>query len=57
MLQSKAVDLIIGLVMAYFAYDRFAAGSKGMAILFAVLAALNLLAFVIKLRNEKSEQQ
>lgn len=57
MLQSKAVDLIIGLVMAYFAYDRLAAGSKGMGILFVVLAALNLLAFVIKLRNEKSEQQ
>lgn len=57
MLQSKMLDLVIGLVMAYFFYDRLKAGQTGMAILFIVLAVLNLLAFFIKLRNEKQEPQ
>ncbi|ARD47301.1 hypothetical protein SporoP37_03560 [Sporosarcina sp. P37] len=54
MFNSKIIDLVIGLVMAYFAYDRIAAGHTGMGIFFAVLAALNLLAFFLKLRTDKN---
>ncbi|GKV64682.1 MULTISPECIES: hypothetical protein [unclassified Sporosarcina] len=53
MFKSKIIDLVIGLVMVYFAYDRIAAGSTGMGIFFIVLAALNLLAFFIKLKTDK----
>lgn len=54
---SKIIDLVIGLVMAYFAYDRLAAGSTGMGIFFIVLAALNLLAFFLKLKTDKDVQE
>ncbi|PID20756.1 hypothetical protein CSV61_13385 [Sporosarcina sp. P3] len=57
MFNSKVIDLVIGLVMAYFAYDRIATGHTGMGIFFAVLAALNLLAFFLKLRTDKDIQQ
>lgn len=43
--------------MGYFAYDRIATGHTGMGIFFAVLAALNLLAFFLKLRTDKNVQQ
>jgi len=54
---SKIIDLVIGVVMGYFAYDRIATGHTGMGIFFAVLAALNLLAFFLKLRTDKNVQQ
>ncbi|ARF16494.1 hypothetical protein [Sporosarcina ureae] len=57
MFNSKIIDLVIGLVMAYFAYDRIATGHTGMGFFFAVLAALNLLAFFLKLRTDKNIQQ
>ncbi|PIC62898.1 hypothetical protein CSV79_14760 [Sporosarcina sp. P13] len=53
MFNSKIIDLVIGAVMAYFAYDRITTGHTGMGIFFAVLALLNLLAFYLKLRTDK----
>ncbi|MDV6377983.1 hypothetical protein ORD22_06860 [Sporosarcina sp. GW1-11] len=57
MFNSKIIDLIIGVVMAYFAYDRISTGHTGMGIFFAVLALLNLLAFYLKIRTDKNVQQ
>ncbi|WP_303969493.1 hypothetical protein [Sporosarcina ureae] len=57
MFNSKIIDLVIGVVMGYFAYDRIATGHTGMGIFFAVLAALNLLAFFLKLRTDKNVQK
>ena len=57
MFNSKIIDLVIGVVMAYFAYDRLSNGSTGMGIFFVVLAALNLLAFFMKLKTDKNVQE
>ncbi|MEK4025575.1 MULTISPECIES: hypothetical protein [Sporosarcina] len=57
MLKSKITDLVIGLIMVYFAYDRISEGQTKMGILFVVLAFLNLVAFYVKLRTEKQQQE
>ncbi|AXH99568.1 hypothetical protein DV702_07280 [Sporosarcina sp. PTS2304] len=57
MFNSKIIDLIIGLVMAFFAYDRISTGHTGMGIFFIVLALLNLFAFYLKLKTDKDIKQ
>lgn len=53
MLKSKYIDLALILFMAYFAFTRFDMGQMGFGIFFAVLCLLNILTFVMKIKQEK----
>lgn len=50
---SKYIDLIIVGVMGYFAVTRVINEQYGYAALFALLAVLNIVSFVVKNKNEK----
>ncbi|WP_432352407.1 hypothetical protein [Sporosarcina sp. A2] len=50
---SKTVDIIFAILLGYFAWNRYAEGHTGVAILLVVVAMLNLVAFVTKLNIEK----
>lgn len=53
MLGSKYIDLVLILVMAYIAITRFTEGKMGFGIFFAVLCLLNVVTFVMKVKQEK----
>lgn len=50
---SKYIDLVIVVVMGYFAVTRVMNEQYGYAALFALLAVLNIVSFVVKNKNEK----
>lgn len=56
MLKSKYTDLVIALILGYFAFDRLSDGVYGFGTLFAVLAILNFVTFFVKVKQEKQEQ-
>ena len=51
---SKYIDLALILFMGYFAITRFTSGQIGFGIMFAVLALLNILTFVMKVNKDKA---
>lgn len=54
---SKTVDIVFAVLLGYFAWNRYADGHTGVAILLVVVALLNLVAFIAKLRIEKKVNQ
>jgi hypothetical protein len=50
---SKYIDLALIVFMSYFAFTRFTSGQIGFGIFFAVLASLNILTLVMKVKKEK----
>ncbi|MER2089799.1 MAG: hypothetical protein ABS920_08675 [Sporosarcina sp.] len=51
---SKYIDLALIAFMGYFVFTRFADGQIGFGIFFTVLALLNILTFVMKIKKEKA---
>lgn len=54
---SKTVDIVFAVLLSYFAWNRYADGHTGVGILLAVIALLNIVAFIAKLRIEKKGNQ
>lgn len=57
---SKSADIFFAVLLGIFAWNRYADGHTGIAILLAVIAALNLVSFFMKLnidRNVNSKQK
>lgn len=54
---SKTVDIVFAVLLGYFAWNRYADGQTGVAILLAVIALLNVVAFIAKLNIEKKVNQ
>lgn len=53
MLGSKYIDLALILFMGYIAISRFSNGQIGFGIFFTVLCLLNILTFVMKVKQGK----
>ena len=54
MFNSKSADIFFAVLLGIFAWNRYADGHTGIAILLTVIAALNLVAFVMKLNIDKN---
>ncbi|WJY27893.1 hypothetical protein [Sporosarcina trichiuri] len=50
---SKSADILFAVLLGWFAWNRYADGQTSIAILLAVIAALNLLSFAIKLNIDR----
>lgn len=50
---SKSADIFFAVLLGWFAWNRYADGHTGIAVLLAVIAALNLVSFAIKLSIDK----
>ncbi|CAM3143140.1 hypothetical protein FITA111629_06200 [Filibacter tadaridae] len=55
MMKSKYIDIAFIIFMGYFAYNRFMNDQTGIAILFVVLCLMNVLTFIMKTRQAKTE--
>ncbi|KXH87094.1 hypothetical protein [Sporosarcina sp. HYO08] len=53
----KYIDLAFMVFMGYFALTQFSNGRTGYAILFAVLALLNLMTFMLKAKQEQTNEK
>ena len=49
----KFIDIALILFLGYFAIDRFTKGQNGVAILFTVLALMNIFVLVMKIKQDK----
>ena len=50
---SKSADVFFALILGFFAWNRYADGQTAVAILLAVIALLNIVSLVAKLRIDK----
>ncbi|HJF32008.1 MAG TPA: hypothetical protein K8V56_09555 [Sporosarcina psychrophila] len=54
---SKYIDLALILFMGYFAITRFSTGQFGYGTFFMVLALLNILTLVMKVKKDKAAKE
>lgn len=55
-MKRKYIDLAFMVFMGYFALTQFNDGRTGYGILFAVLALMNMMTFMLKSKQEKAKE-
>ncbi len=51
----KFIDIALIIFLGYFAIDRFTKGQTGIAIMFTVLALMNIFVLVMKIKQDKNK--